>query len=319
MIKMIREEDKKRLEKAGYRFCGKNGAVEICTWTKKAILDEDFCYKQKFYGIRTHRCLQMTPALPFCTHNCVFCWRDTSINKVKYDDEPDDPEELLDCLIKKQRELLSGFPGNKKANQKKVKEAFEPKHIAISLAGEPTLYPKLDEFIEVAEKRGMTTFLVSNGTQPDVIKNLKHLPTQLYITLPAPDEETYLITSRPLIPDGWQRILKTLEVVKELKGKTRRVIRLTLVKGFNLKNADGYAKLIKIANPDFVELKGYVWVGFSRERLHQYNMPTHKEIKSFAEELAKELNWKIVDEKENSRVVLLMKEDKPWRIMKFND
>ena len=47
-------------------------------------------------------------------------------------------------------------------------------------------------------------------------------------------------------------------------------------------------------------------------------MPRHQEIKKFSQELANELGWKIVDEKENSRVVLLMKEDKPWRIMKFD-
>jgi wyosine [tRNA(Phe)-imidazoG37] synthetase (radical SAM superfamily) len=29
----------------------------------------------EFYGIRSHRCLQMTPVVDQCTHNCLFCWR----------------------------------------------------------------------------------------------------------------------------------------------------------------------------------------------------------------------------------------------------
>jgi len=43
-------------------------------------------------------------------------------------------------------------------------------------------------------------------------------------------------------------------------------------------------------------------------------MPRHEEIVDFSKQLAKLLNLKIVDEKKESRVVLLMKEDKERKI-----
>ena len=79
-----------------------------------------------------------------------------------------------------------------------------------------------------------------------------------------------------------------------------------------------WADIIKLSAPMFVEVKAYMWVGMSRERLEQVNMPTHEEIKNFALEIAKFADYKLIDEHEPSRVVLLMKEDSKERIMKFD-
>jgi len=67
----------------------------------------------------------------------------------------------------------------------------------------------------------------------------------------------------------------------------------------------------------FVEVKAYMFVGSSRQRLEMKNMPYHHEVKEFAEEIAKHCGMKIIDEQEPSRVVLLMKEDRNDRIMSF--
>ena len=48
-----------------------------------------------------------------------------------------------------------------------------------------------------------------------------------------------------------------------------------------------------------------MWVGYSRQRLEIQNMPYHNEVKNFAKELAKLTGYKIIDEKKESRVVLL--------------
>ena len=92
---------------------------------------------------------------------------------------------------------------------------------------------------------------------------------------------------------------------------------MTLVKDINMNNPEGYAKLLKDAKPDFIELKAYMWVGYSIERLSIENMPRHPEIKEFAEKITKLTNLKIIDEKTNSRVVLLMEKDRNDRIMMF--
>jgi len=55
----------------------------------------------------------------------------------------------------------------------------------------------------------------------------------------------------------------------------------------------------------------------SRERLEQANMPLHDEVKQFALEIAKNADYKLIDEHEPSRVVLLMKEDFEGRVMNF--
>ena len=42
-----------------------------------------------------------------------------------------------------------------------------------------------------------------------------------------------------------------------------------------MKDPKGYAKLIKRANPMFLEIKGFVLVGSSIYRLRKENMPYH--------------------------------------------
>ncbi|HDM36274.1 MAG TPA: 4-demethylwyosine synthase TYW1, partial [Candidatus Syntrophoarchaeum butanivorans] len=34
----------------------------------------EFCYKGRFYGVASHRCIQMTPTI-LCNQACIHCWR----------------------------------------------------------------------------------------------------------------------------------------------------------------------------------------------------------------------------------------------------
>lgn len=304
----------KDLEKQGYRIIGNHSAIKVCHWTKKCIKNEDVCYKNTFYGIPTHRCIQMTPSF-CCNHRCVYCWRDIDFTPTKWNFPVDDPKTIMDNCIKEQIKYLQGFKGNPKTNKQKFIEAQSPSQVAISLSAEPTFYPKLPELIKEIHKRKMTSFLVTNGTNPAMLKKLiNQQPTQLYITLPAPDKETYLKTCNPLIKDGWEKINQSLLLIKKFK---RNVIRLTLVKNINMIKPEKYAALIKKYKPMFVECKAYVWVGYSRQRLEINNMPRHPEVKQFAAQIAKAAGLKIIDEKKESRVVLLAKKDFKARIMNF--
>ncbi|MFH1827989.1 MAG: 4-demethylwyosine synthase TYW1 [Nanoarchaeota archaeon] len=306
---------KKLLQKQHYGLIGRNSAVKICEWTKKSLRDEGFCYKQQFYGIRSHLCCQMTPATNFCSHSCIFCWRPLEPNLGVKMSKVDDPSGLIDACIEAQRKKLSGFGGNKKVNISKLKEAQNPKHFAISLSGEPTLFPKLPTLISELKKRKLSSFLVTNGTNPSMLRKLvKNQPTQLYITLPAPDEETYNRVCQPTIKNGWKKIRESLLLIKKFK---RSAVRLTLVKDLNMIKPDKYAQMIMKANPVFVECKAYMFVGSSRLRLSIDHMPYHSDIKKFAGKIAECSDYKIIDEKKESRVVLLMKKDKKSRIMKF--
>jgi tRNA wybutosine-synthesizing protein 1 len=297
-----------------YRMVGKHSAVKVCHWTRKSLKDEGVCYKEQFYGIPCHRCCQMTPCL-LCSNKCVFCWRDLdAFNSVKMAGT-DDPKEIVDRCIEMQRHLLNGFPGNEKANKRKLKEAQDPKTFAISLSGEPTIYPKLSGLLAELKKRGICSFLVTNGQFPEALEKLDPLPTQLYVSLDAPNRELYKKIDRPSLPDFWERFNRTLELLPRLK--TRAVLRITAIKGLNMEDLEGYADLIRKARPMFVEAKAYMYVGTSRERLKEENMPRHHEILEFSEKLAKLAGLKVIDQKPESRVCLLAEKDWPGRKLRL--
>jgi len=223
----------------------------------------------------------------------------------------DSAEEIVQGSLKAQNAILSGYKGNPKTNWQKFKEALTPKHVAISLTGEPTLYEPLGELLRTFRCKGFTTFLVSNGTMPSKLAGLSEEPTQLYISVCAPNKEVFRRVCRPQIPDAWAKLNETLGFLPSFRCPT--VIRMTLVKEHNMENADGYAKLVERANPTYIEAKAYMHVGFSNLRLNYDRMPEHKEVYDFAMRLAERTGYKIIDESVESRVVLLSKREKPIR------
>lgn len=291
------------LKRQRYRIVGEYAAVKLCHWLRKSLLEDRFCYKQKFYGIKSHRCLQMTPCVTACTQKCLFCWRPVQYTDTRIT-EYDPPDYIVEESLKAQNVLLAGYFGlPERISAKKLKEALTPTNVAISLAGEPTLYPELSELIKAYKKKGMTTFLVTNGTNPEVLESME-LPWNLYLTLAAPTEAIYKKLCHPQVK-GWEKIMKTVNLFSTLK--TQRVIRLTLVKHFNMLNPDVYAQLIEKASPDFVEAKAYMYVGYSRHRMTIDNMPQFEEIAEFARLIEKYSSYKIADSQKASRVVLLKK------------
>ncbi|MGD1061506.1 MAG: 4-demethylwyosine synthase TYW1 [Methanomassiliicoccales archaeon] len=295
------EELRQRLSRQQYHIVGNHSAVKLCHWMRESILKGRMCYKQAFYGIKSHRCLQMTPVVNDCTHSCTFCWRITGFEGGLQD--WDEPREMMDELVRQQRLMVTGFPGDPRCDRTKYEEARDPKHVAISLAGEPTLYPRLGDLIAECHRRGMSTFLVSNGTVPGILAELDPLPTQLYITVAAPNKDVYRSVCQPRIADGWEKIMGTLELLPSLG--TRTVIRHTLVDGQNLGWVDEYAELDGVADPTFIEPKGFVFVGSSRLRMTIANMPSHQKVKEFGMSLADRLGLGLLNEKADSRVVLL--------------
>jgi tRNA wybutosine-synthesizing protein 1 len=215
----------------------------------------------------------------------------------------DSPEEIIEKSIKAQLKILSGYKGNPKTDKQKFREASTPKHAAISLTGEPTLYKPISELIRAFHRRGFTTFLVSNGTVPSELAKLSEEPTQLYVSVCASDEKSFKRICHPQIPKAWDKLNETLAFLPSFKCPT--VIRITLVRDYNLTDIEGYARLIEKANPTYVEPKSYMHVGFSRLRLDFENMPDHSEIREFAARLGQETGYRIVDESQESRVVLL--------------
>jgi len=301
----------KQMEKQGYRFVGDHAAVKICRWTKKSIRGEGVCYKEKFYGIKSHLCCQMSPWLG-CPNSCVHCWRaiELDFNKLIDKNKIQTPKKIIKGSIEAQKKLLLGYKNHKVTDMKKYNEAQEPMQFAISLSGEPTVYEKIGDLIEELRKRGKTSFLVTNGLYPEKIQELidkKQLPTQLYVSVNSPNKELYIKFHRSSKKDAWERLNKTLEIMAGLN--TRTVFRMNLVRDLNMdeKHIKEYAKLIKKTKPMFVEIKGFMSVGFARKRLGYDRMPTDKEMQDFANKLAKETRLKLLDKHEFSRAYVLGK------------
>ncbi|MBU7004240.1 MAG: 4-demethylwyosine synthase TYW1, partial [Theionarchaea archaeon] len=201
------------LRKHGYGLVGAHSAVKLCHWLRKSLRNKGHCYKQEFYGIQSHRCLQMSPSVAHCNFKCQFCWRPVDLNEDFSMGIVDDPKSIVTESLRAQRRLVSGFGGVPDLVESGMfQEALEPRHAAISLAGEPTLYPGIGDLIEEYDRVGMTTFLVTNGSRPDVLSNLGKEPTQLYVSLSAPDEELHRTINNPVIPGTWQQLQETLEL-----------------------------------------------------------------------------------------------------------
>ena len=349
---MIPEKIKKILRKQHYEIVGEHSAVQVCRWTKNSLRGEGVCYKEKFYGIKSHLCCQMTPSVIWCPNKCVHCWRAVELTLGdKISEKTDSPKKIIEECIKAQRKLLTGFKINpkskkkqlSKADIKKWQEAQEPTQFAISLSGEPTIYEQIGDLIEELRKRGKTSFLVTNGLYPEKIKELKNknqLPTQLYVSVNSPNKKLYKKFHRSSKKNAWEKLNKTLELMFSLtpraypeypkgheksskkiftKGKTRTVFRMNLVRDLNMIEPENYAKLIKKANPLFIEIKGFMSVGFARKRLGYERMPTEKEMENFIELLLKELKgtgYKLLDKHKRSRAFVLGKDEKDLKIKK---
>ncbi len=402
----------KAYERSNYRLVGKHkhSALKPCHWLTAKLYtgrQNRNCYKG-YFGIKSEKCIQCTPALPFCTHNCVFCWRDMERGSMgpEFTITPDEPKHLVNEFIRNQLNVLEHHIGFDNAvdnytimhdileflvdgdghvthetvqartrysmnkidtalvllktldvlmtrdnssfrlnpamgaggldadgileahvtTMVEIKGVFqsarEPSHAAISLAGEPTLYPHIAGLVSEFRKRSFTTFIVSNGTTPSILANLEHLPTQLYVTLPPPDETAYKRIHRPAIKNAWSLVNQTLELLPSLSCRT--CLRITLVKGLNDFTTDAmidaYVRSIEKANPDFLDIKGFsvearamllkkrLGMGGEGNTIGESSVfaPSHEEVLAFAKLISDRSGFPIVESVKASRDVLLL-------------
>ena len=311
-IIQISPSTKSRLEKAKYGVFN-HSAVEICHWTKKALLSEGTCYKHKFYGISTHRCMEMTPAAMNCENRCVYCWRPAEFYDTLHmpEDLVDEPDAIVKNLLHERYRLIVGYYGNQKADKNKIDESLLPEHYAISLSGEPTMYPKLPELIKYLSglKATKSIFLVTNGQEPEMLYRLANenaLPTQIYLSTNASNKNMFYKINGPRHRNAWERWLQSLSFMSQVN--TRTVLRFTLIRNFNdnptfLKD---FAELVEIGNPHFIELKSYMHIGMSTNRLEELNMLEMDEVRAFSSGLKTHLeDYSIMDESIVSRIVVL--------------
>lgn len=306
-----------QLKKAKYGVAD-HSTVELCHWTKKSFKHEGSCYKHQFYGILTHRCMEFSPAGMYCENRCVYCWRPMEFyDAMKMEPKQvAEPEQILRKLMGERKKLVDGFYGDSRNDNQRLDESLLPTHYAISLSGEPTMYPKLPELIKYLKSLEATKsiFLVTNGQEPDMIQRLQDedaLPTQLYLSTNAADYESFIKINKPKYDDSWERWNRTLDMLKDLD--TRTVLRITLIRNYNDQKEmiPAFAKMFRKASPHFIEIKSYMHIGRSTNRLEHENMLEMSEVKKFSEEIAKQSKiFSVMDESLVSRISILQNNER---------
>ncbi|XP_062081394.1 S-adenosyl-L-methionine-dependent tRNA 4-demethylwyosine synthase-like [Humulus lupulus] len=298
------------LEKQGYKIIGSHSGVKICRWTKSQLRGRGGCYKHSFYGIESHRCMEATPSLA-CANKCVFCWRHhTNPVGKSWQWKMDDPLQIVNSAIDMHSKMIKQMKGVPGVTLERLTEGLSPRHCALSLVGEPIMYPEINALVDELHRRRISTFLVTNAQFPEKIKALKPI-TQLYVSVDAATKDSLKAIDRPLFGDFWERFIDSLKALRDKHQRT--VYRLTLVKGWNTEDIDAYFNLFSIGKPDFIEIKGVTYCGTSAtSKLTMENVPWHADVKAFSEALAlkSEGDYEVACEHVHSCCVLLAKTDK---------
>jgi tRNA wybutosine-synthesizing protein 1 len=300
---MLTDRVKASLVKSGYKVIGSHSAVKLCRWTKAQLRGRGGCYKHTMYGITSYRCMEMTPSMA-CANKCTFCWRDyrnpvaTEFNFVQ-----DPPDWIVREAIARHTQMIRTLRGVPGVEPDRYQEALQPRHCALSLVGEPIIYPAIGKLLEELHSRHISSFLVSNAQFPDKMAALPPV-TQLYLSIDAADRQSLKDIDRPLFPDFWERFLASVDALRDRRDRT--VFRLTLVKGWNSSTVHGYASLVRRARPDFIEVKGVTFAGpgTGARQMTMANVPFHEEVVQFCEALAtsidsgagRDLETELVDE-----------------------
>ncbi|XP_042461285.1 S-adenosyl-L-methionine-dependent tRNA 4-demethylwyosine synthase-like [Zingiber officinale] len=298
------------LEKQGYKIIGSHSGVKLCRWTKSQLRGRGGCYKHSFYGIESHRCMEATPSLA-CANKCVFCWRHhTNPVGKSWQWKMDNPLEIVDAVVSEHTKMIKQMKGVPGVKTERLSEGLSPRHCALSLVGEPIMYPEINALVDELHRRHISTFLVTNAQFPDRIMMLKPI-TQLYVSVDAATKDSLKAIDRPLFGDFWERFLDSLKALRDKEQRT--VYRLTLVKGWNAEDLDAYANLLSVGKPDLIEIKGVTYCGSSAtSKLTMDNVPWHSDVKAFSEALASKSSgeYEVACEHAHSCCVLLAKVDR---------
>lgn len=284
---MVTPSQAAALKKEGYKLIGTHSAVKLCRWTKHQLRGRGGCYKHTFYGITSYQCMEATPSLA-CANKCVFCWRHhkNPVGK-EWRWKTDDPRFIVDEAVQTHVQMIKETRGIPGVRLDRWKEAHTVRHCALSLVGEPIMYPRIDELLAELHRRKISTFLVTNGQHPNAIASLRPI-TQLYVSVDAPTPESLIAIDRPLFNDAWDRLRLSLSSLKDKEQRT--VARLTVVKGWNSEEVAGYADLIALGKVSLVEVKGVTFCGKSdASNLNMSNTPWHHEVVDLTRTLKHEL------------------------------
>lgn len=199
----------------------------------------------------------------------------------------DDPVYIVETALKMHVGMIREAKGVPGVLEERWREAHTVRHCALSLVGEPIMYPRINDLVRELHARCISTFLVTNAQFPKAIEQLVPV-TQLYVSVDAANEEALRKVDRPLFADAWARLRKSLALLSMKEQRT--VARLTIVKGYNEADLKGYAELCALGAVTLIEIKGVTFCGKSdASDLTMESCPWHHEIVDFGRKLLAEL------------------------------
>lgn len=75
------------------------------------------------------------------------------------------------------KNIVPAFSGVK---PEKLEEGLSPRHCALSLVGEPIMYPEINALVDELHHRHISTFLVTNAQFPEKIKALRPITQVIF-------------------------------------------------------------------------------------------------------------------------------------------
>lgn len=189
----------------------------------------------------------------------------------------DNPEFIVEQAVTKHKEMVKQMKGVPGVKPERYQEACQSiRHCALSLVGEPIMYPEINRYLELLHERNISTFLVTNAQFPERIETLTPI-TQLYISVDAPTKDDLKAVDRPLFSDFWERFIQSMKAISDKQQRT--VYRMTLVKDMNMGQIEEYAKLIDLGRPTLIEIKGVTFCGdLNASSMTMQNVPFHQEV-----------------------------------------
>ncbi|KAM7398918.1 hypothetical protein PAMP_018222 [Pampus punctatissimus] len=276
---MITPSLREALTKQGYKLIGSHSGVKLCRWTKFVC------------------CSPFLLSVPTTRHH-------TNPVGTEWRWKMDPAEKILQDSLEKHQNMIRQFRGVPGVKPERYKEGLAVKHCALSLVGEPIMYPEINAFVRLLHSHHISSFLVTNAQFPNEIRSLVPV-TQLYVSVDASTKDSLKKIDRPLFKDFWTRFLDSLKALGEKRQRT--VYRLTLVKAWNVEEMQAYSELIALGQPDFIEVKGVTYCGdSSASSLTMANVPWHQEVVAFVQQLADMLpQYEIACEHEHSNCLLI--------------
>lgn len=126
----------------------------------------------------------------------------------------DEPDVIVKGAMEGHYKMLKSMKGVPGVLPERFEEGMQIRHCALSLVGEPIMYPKINEFVSLLHEKRISSFLVTNAQFPEQIKSLVPV-TQLYVSIDSGTKEGLKKIDRPLFSDFWERYLACLDELRE--------------------------------------------------------------------------------------------------------